>query len=79
MEKIKPNHYFGIKTPWNLKNEIVWKKTHRLGYYTAMIGGFVLLDYVLATFISGNVFLFNHWFDYLYFFTCSDSNSLFLL
>ena len=55
MENIKPNYYFGIRTPWTLKNELVWKKTHKLGSYTSMISGFVLLVYGLATFISGDV------------------------
>lgn len=54
VEDIKPNRYFGIRTPWTLKNNVVWKKTHKLGSYTFMIAGFVLLVYALATFISGN-------------------------
>jgi uncharacterized membrane protein len=54
MENIKPNYYFGIRTPWTLKNKIVWKKTHKLGSYTSMIAGFVSLVYGLATFISEN-------------------------
>lgn len=32
MEKIKPDHYFGIKTSWTLKSEFVSKKTHKLSY-----------------------------------------------
>lgn len=54
MEDIKPSRYFGIRTPWTLKNNVVWKKTHKLGSYAFMIAGFVLLVYALATFISGN-------------------------
>ena len=54
MEDIKPNYFFGIRTPWTLKNELVWKKTHKLGSYTSMISGFILLVYGLATFISGS-------------------------
>ena len=54
MENIKPNYYFGIRTPWTLKNKIVWKKTHKLASYTSMIAGFVSLVYGLATFISEN-------------------------
>jgi len=55
MEKIKPNKIIGIRTPWTLKNEIVWKKTHKLGSYTFMIGGFVLLTFSLASYLSGNL------------------------
>lgn len=54
LENIKPNKFLGIRTPWTLGNDIVWKKTHKLGSYTSMIAGFVLLVYTLATFISGN-------------------------
>ena len=28
--KIKPNYFVGIRTPWTLESESVWRKTHRL-------------------------------------------------
>ncbi|MGO4293347.1 SdpI family protein [Chitinophaga sp. RAB17] len=28
---VRPNPYLGIRTPWTLKNETVWRKTHRMG------------------------------------------------
>ena len=28
---IKPNYFIGIRTPWTLENETVWRKTHRIG------------------------------------------------
>lgn len=31
MPKIQSNFFMGIKTPWTLSNEDVWRKTHRLG------------------------------------------------
>lgn len=31
MGKVRPNWFYGIKTPWTLENEEVWVKTHRLG------------------------------------------------
>ncbi|MBS0031879.1 SdpI family protein [Chitinophaga sp. 22321] len=31
MYNVRPNTYMGIRTPWTLKNETVWRKTHRLG------------------------------------------------
>lgn len=30
---LKPNYFFGIRNPWTLDNEIVWKKTHKTGGY----------------------------------------------
>lgn len=31
MPKIKPNFYMGIRTPWTISSENVWRRTHRLG------------------------------------------------
>lgn len=31
MGSIRQNHFMGIRTPWTLENETVWKKTHQLG------------------------------------------------
>ena len=56
IKNLKPNILSGIRTPWTLKNEFVWKKTHEIGSYTFMMAGFVLLLCALATFISENFF-----------------------
>lgn len=32
----------GIRTPWTMKSETVWKKTHRLGAYAGIIGGIIM-------------------------------------
>lgn len=42
MGKIQPNRRLGIRIPWTLNNEIVWRKTHRLAGFTGMAGGFIL-------------------------------------
>ena len=39
MGRVKPNYFVGIKTPWTLANEDVWKKTHRLAAPLWVIGG----------------------------------------
>lgn len=31
MGKVRPNWFFGIRTPWTIENEEVWLRTHRLG------------------------------------------------
>ncbi|MDR2967414.1 MAG: SdpI family protein [Methanobacteriaceae archaeon] len=51
---IKRNKFFGIRTPWTLKSDIIWKKTHDLATYSYMIAGFVLMIYSIAGFISEN-------------------------
>ncbi|MET6996263.1 SdpI family protein [Chitinophaga defluvii] len=36
---VKPNLYLGIRTPWTLRNETVWRKTHRIGGIVFFICG----------------------------------------
>ena len=58
MGKIKQNRHLGIRIPWTLKNETVWKKTHRLGGFTGVAGGLVLtLSGVIGLFSPENAFL----------------------
>ncbi|MCL2156605.1 MAG: SdpI family protein [Methanobrevibacter sp.] len=56
IKDIKPNGYIGIRTPWTLKNELVWKKTHELGFYTCLIAGLSLLAFSLASFLTQDFF-----------------------
>lgn len=41
MGRIKHNYTFGIRTPWTLADEGVWRKTHRLGGRTFVMAGFI--------------------------------------
>lgn len=43
MPKIKSNFYMGIKTPWSLSSEEVWRKTHRLGGKCFFLAGVVMI------------------------------------
>lgn len=48
MTSIRPNYFMGIRTPWTLANEKVWKKTHLLGGRLWVLGGiFGLLSLVI--------------------------------
>lgn len=47
----KTNYFIGIKTPWTLENETVWKKTHKLGGIMWFIGGIII---VLSSMILDN-------------------------
>ena len=40
MQTIKPNWFIGIRTPWTLNNEDIWRKTHRLGSKVFIFAGF---------------------------------------
>ena len=52
MSQIRHNYFFGIKTLWTLANETVWKKTHRVGAFSFIIGGLILL---VSSFFNGTI------------------------
>ncbi|GAG67882.1 unnamed protein product [marine sediment metagenome] len=43
MGQIRPNYTFGIKIPWTLANETVWKKTHRVGSFAFILSGLIFI------------------------------------
>lgn len=49
LPRIKYNWFVGIRTPWTLSNEEVWKRTHRVSGYLFVIGGILMF---LAVFLS---------------------------
>ncbi len=51
LPKCKQNSVLGIRLPWTLRDEENWCKTHRLGGYTFILGGVILL---LGAFLPGN-------------------------
>jgi uncharacterized membrane protein len=40
---IKPNYFLGIRTPWTLESETVWKETHKLAGKMWFIGGIIII------------------------------------
>jgi uncharacterized membrane protein len=50
MPSLKPNYFMGIRTPWTLESEVVWKKTHRLTGKIWLVGGLVIM--VLALLVA---------------------------
>lgn len=43
MPRIKYNWFVGVRTPWTLSNEEVWKRTHRFSGYLFVIAGILML------------------------------------
>jgi uncharacterized membrane protein len=39
MGRIRPNYFVGVRTPWALANEDVWRKTHRITGPIWVLGG----------------------------------------
>ena len=51
LPKIPSNFFAGIRTPWTLSSEDVWRKTHRLGGISFVIAGLLM---IVITSILGN-------------------------
>jgi len=43
MKTIKPNYFIGIRTPWTLENETVWKRTHKLAGIMWFLAGIIII------------------------------------
>ncbi len=43
MPKMPQNWFLGIRTPWTISSEVVWKKTHILGGWLFMVSGVIYL------------------------------------
>ena len=43
MKTIRANYFIGIRTPWTLENEAVWKATHRMGGVLWFAGGLIIV------------------------------------
>ena len=48
MSRMRPNWFMGIRTPWTLSSDSVWRKTHRIGGYAFVIAGVILIGMGLA-------------------------------
>ena len=48
---IQPNYFIGIKTPWTLENETIWKETHRMAGKLWFVGGLII---VVASLVLDN-------------------------
>jgi uncharacterized membrane protein len=54
-QALRPNYFVGIRTPWTLENEEVWKKTHYLGARLWVGGGLLMI--ILSFLIHKNTAL----------------------
>jgi uncharacterized membrane protein len=48
LEKAEPNWFVGIRTPWTLSSDSVWKKTHALSAKLFKLAGVVCMIGILA-------------------------------
>ncbi len=47
LTRVEPNWFVGIRTPWTLSSDTVWRRTHRTGGWVFVIGGMVLASTAL--------------------------------
>jgi uncharacterized membrane protein len=47
LTRVEPNWFVGIRTPWTLSSDTVWRRTHRTGGWVFVIGGVVLASTAL--------------------------------
>lgn len=51
MTRVRPNWFIGIRTPWTLSSDTVWRKTHRFGGAAFMVAG---LCFVVAALLGSS-------------------------
>jgi uncharacterized membrane protein len=42
MTRVEPNWFVGIRTPWTLSSDAVWRKTHRTAGWLLVFGGLII-------------------------------------
>lgn len=45
--KVKPSYFVGIRTPWTLANDEVWRRTHRVGGYLWVFASIAMIPLIL--------------------------------
>jgi uncharacterized membrane protein len=43
MPRVRSNWFVGFRNPWTLSNQVVWRRTHRLGGMVFVFGGLVVM------------------------------------
>ena len=54
LTRVEPNWFIGIRTPWTLSSDTVWRRTHRTGGLLMVIGGLIL---AISAFLPRPAFL----------------------
>jgi uncharacterized membrane protein len=53
LTQVRHNYFFGIRTPWTLASESVWRKTHRLGGVLFVVAGIITLLSIFLGSVAG--------------------------
>jgi uncharacterized membrane protein len=52
LPRVRPNFFVGLRTPWTLSSDSVWRRTHRLAGRLVFASGFVSIAFIAAAPIS---------------------------
>ncbi|UTW64734.1 SdpI family protein [bacterium SCSIO 12741] len=52
---IRPNYFLGIRSPWTLENEQIWRKTHSFAGTLWLVGGMVIV--LTGLLLSGSLMM----------------------
>jgi len=55
--RLRHNWFFGIRVPWTLASEEVWKRTHRMAGRLWVVGGLLLVSAAFLPVVSGMTLL----------------------
>lgn len=60
LKDVKQNWFMGIRTPWTMSSEFVWKKTHQMASKIFMMAGFLflVLPYLPSEFFAYYIIIF---------------------
>lgn len=48
LSRVEPNWFVGIRTPWTLSSDRVWRRTHRAGGWILVVGGALIVATVFV-------------------------------
>jgi len=65
LSNLRPNYFIGIRSPWTLENESIWKKTHyltgKIWFFSGILLGLLMIvlpaNFKLTVFISAIIIL----------------------
>lgn len=52
MPRVPQNHFVGVRLPWTIDNELVWKRTNRFGGYLFVLYGLIM---IISAFIFNEI------------------------
>jgi uncharacterized membrane protein len=55
LPRVRPNYFSGVRTPWTLASETVWRRTHRLAGKLLFFGGLASALFAAVSFAAATI------------------------